>query len=98
MVKEYLEPLGYDVSLSYTGPDGFEKALHGEFAAILLDVMLAGIDGFAVLTALRAKSNVPVILLTGRGESPDRIAELELGAIVRGHEESLAETTAECWE
>ncbi len=80
MVKEYLEPLGYEVSLSHNGTDGLEKALHGEFHAILLDVMLPGIDGFEVLKRLRVKSAVPVLMLTGRGEGPDRIAGLELGA------------------
>jgi len=80
MVKEYLEPLGYDVSLAHTGPDGLEKALRGDFHAVILDVMLPGLDGFAVLKQLRAQSTVPVLMLTGRGEAPDRIAGLELGA------------------
>lgn len=80
MVKEYLDPLGYDVSVSHTGTDGLEKALQGGFHAVILDVMLPGMDGFEVLRQLRAKSTVPVIMLTGRGEAPDRIAGLELGA------------------
>jgi DNA-binding response OmpR family regulator len=80
MVKEYLEPLGYEVALAHTGPDGLEKALHGDFRAIILDVMLPGLDGFAVLKRLREQSAVPVLMLTGRGEAPDRIAGLELGA------------------
>jgi DNA-binding response OmpR family regulator len=80
MVKEYLEPLGYEVSLAHTGPDGLEKALSGDFHAVILDVMLPGLDGFAVLKQLRAQSTVPVLMLTGRGEAPDRIAGLELGA------------------
>lgn len=80
MVKEYLEPLGYDVALAHTGPDGLDKALHGDFHAIILDVMLPGLDGFEVLRRLREESAVPVLMLTGRGEPPDRIAGLELGA------------------
>ncbi len=80
MVTEYLEPLGYEVSLAHTGPDGLEKALHGNFDAVILDVMLPGMDGFAVLTQLRQHSAIPVLMLTGRGEAPDRIAGLELGA------------------
>jgi DNA-binding response OmpR family regulator len=80
MVKEYLEPLGYEVALAHTGPDGLEKALRGDFHAIILDVMLPGLDGFAVLRRLREHSAVPVLMLTGRGEAPDRIAGLELGA------------------
>jgi len=80
MVKEYLEPLGYEVALAHTGPDGLEKALRGGFDAVILDVMLPGMDGFEVLKRLRAESAIPVLMLTGRGEAPDRIAGLELGA------------------
>lgn len=80
MVREYLEPLGYDVFLAHTGTDGLSKALQGDFHAIILDVMLPGLDGFEVLRRLRAKSTVPVLMLTGRGDAPDRIAGLELGA------------------
>lgn len=80
MVKEYLEPLGYEVALARTGPDGLEKALRGGFDAVILDVMLPGMDGFEVLKRLRAESAIPVLMLTGRGEAPDRIAGLELGA------------------
>ena len=80
MVWEYLEPFGYEVSLAHTGPDGLEKALRGEFDAIILDVMLPGLDGFQVLERLRESSSVPVVMLTARGEAPDRIAGLELGA------------------
>jgi len=80
MVKEYLEPLGYDVALAHNGPEGLEKALHGEYQAVILDVMLPGMDGFAVLARIREQSTVPVLMLTGRGEAPDRIAGLELGA------------------
>jgi DNA-binding response OmpR family regulator len=80
MVKEYLEPLGYEVSLAHTGTEGLDKALRGDFNAIILDVMLPGLDGFEVLRQLRAESTVPVVMLTGRGEAPDRIAGLELGA------------------
>ena len=80
MVREYLEPLGYEVSLAHTGTDGLEKALQGDFHAVILDVMLPGLDGFEVLRRLRAKSIVPIVMLTGRGEPPDRIAGLELGA------------------
>ena len=80
IVKEYLEPLGYDVALAHTGPDGLEKALHGGFHAVILDAILPGMDGFAVLRELRAQSTGPVVMLTGRGDAPDRIAGLELGA------------------
>lgn len=80
MVKEYLEPLGYELAVAHTGPDGLDKALHGGFDAVILDVMLPGLDGFSVLKQLRIQLAVPVLMLTGRGEAQDRIAGLELGA------------------
>jgi two-component system response regulator CpxR len=80
LIRDYLRPLGYEVSAAYTGPEGLELALRGEFAALILDVMLPGMDGFDVLRRIRAASNVPVLMLTGRGEEPDRIVGLELGA------------------
>ncbi len=80
VVKEYLEPFGYEVTLAHNGPDGLRKALEGDFHAIILDVMLPGLDGFEVLRRLREHSAVPVLVLTARGEAPDRISGLELGA------------------
>lgn len=80
LVREYLEPLGYQVSSAHTGPEGLERALAVSYDAILLDVMLPGLDGFEVLRKLRTKSNVPVLMLTGLGEEADRIVGLEIGA------------------
>jgi DNA-binding response OmpR family regulator len=80
LVKEYLETMGYAVSMTHTGPSGLELALAKNFQAIFLDVMLPGMDGFEVLRQLRISSNVPVLMLTGRGEEADRIVGLEMGA------------------
>jgi DNA-binding response OmpR family regulator len=80
LVRDYLEPMGYHVTVANTGPSGLEIALRETFAAVILDVMLPGMDGLHVLRNLREKSNVPVLMLTGRGEEPDRIVGLELGA------------------
>lgn len=80
LIREYLEPLGYAVTAAHTGPEGLEAAAKGQFAAVILDVMLPGMNGFDVLRNLRAKSHVPVLMLTGRGEEADRIVGLELGA------------------
>lgn len=80
LIKEYLEPLGYEVSAAYNGADGLERALAESWSAIILDVMLPGLNGFDVLKRLRVKSNVPVLMLTARGEESDRIAGLEVGA------------------
>ena len=80
LIREYLEPLGYEVTAAHTGPEGLEAAAREPFSAVILDVMLPGMNGFDVLRNLRAKSNVPVLMLTGRGEEADRIVGLELGA------------------
>ncbi len=80
LVKAYLEPLGYHVSTAHTGPEGLAKALLEPFDAIVLDVMLPGLNGFDLLKRLREKSSVPVLMLTGLGDESDRIAGLEIGA------------------
>lgn len=80
LLREYLEPMGYEVATAHTGTSGLELALREKFSAVILDVMLPGMDGLDVLRGLRAKSAVPVLMLTGRGEEPDRIVGLELGA------------------
>src|SRR3989440_10021763 len=80
LVKEYLEAMGYAVSLEHSGPAGLALALRENFDAIILDVMLPGMDGFEVLRRIRAHSTIPVLMLTGRGEEADRIVGLEMGA------------------
>lgn len=80
LIRDYLQPLGYEVHAAHTGQDGVAKALGEPFAALILDLMLPGMDGFEVLRRIRAQSHVPVLMLTGRGEEPDRIVGLELGA------------------
>ncbi len=80
LVKEYLEGMGYSLSLAHTGPQGLETALKDSFHAVILDVMLPGMDGFEVLRRIRVHSSVPVLMLTGRGEEADRIVGLEMGA------------------
>ena len=80
LVKDYLESMGYSVAMEHSGPAGLATALKDSFQAIILDVMLPGMDGFEVLRRLRAHSTVPVLMLTGRGEEADRIVGLELGA------------------
>jgi DNA-binding response OmpR family regulator len=80
LVKEYLEGMGYAVTLAHTGPTGLDLALKQNFHAVILDVMLPGLDGFEILRQLRIHSTVPVLMLTGRGEEADRIVGLEMGA------------------
>src|SRR5512133_3956885 len=80
LVKEYLEGMGYSVAMEPTGPAGLATARREPFHAIILDVMLPGLDGFEVLRRLRMHSTTPVLMLTGRGEEADRIVGLEMGA------------------
>lgn len=80
LIHDYLEPLGYEVAMRHNGPDGLEEAKEGDYEAVLLDVMMPGMDGFEVLRELRKSSNVPVLMLTAMGEEADRIVGLELGA------------------
>jgi two-component system response regulator CpxR len=80
LIRDYLVPLGYYVEVVHSGPDGAERALATPWHAIILDVMLPGCDGFEVLKRIRAKSSVPILMLTARGEEADRIVGLEIGA------------------
>lgn len=80
LVKEYLQPEGFQVEAVHNGVRGLERALTGEHAIVILDVMLPGMSGLDVLRRLRASSSIPVLLLTARGEDVDRIVGLELGS------------------
>lgn len=80
LIQDYLQPLGFHVTMAHSGPDGLDLALKLSFSALILDVMLPGFDGFEVLRRLRAKSQVPVLMLTGLGDEADRIVGLEIGA------------------
>jgi two-component system response regulator CpxR len=80
LIRDYLSPLGYQVELRHTGPDGLAEALASPYEAVILDVMMPGMDGFAVLRELRKTSDVPVLMLTALGDEADRIVGLELGA------------------
>lgn len=80
LTRDYLQPLGFDLSFAHTGPDGLRLAQSGGWNAVILDVLLPGLDGFQVLRGLRAASGVPVLMLTGMGSETDRIVGLELGA------------------
>ncbi len=80
LIADYLMSMGYDVSVAHTGPAGVEKATRDPWSAVILDVMLPGMDGFEVLKQIRKTSDVPVLMLTARGEEADRIVGLEIGA------------------
>ena len=80
LTADYLTPLGFHVEAAHRGGEGAERATSEPWHAVILDVMLPDLDGFEVLRRIRAKSKVPVLMLTGRGEEVDRIVGLELGA------------------
>jgi two-component system, OmpR family, phosphate regulon response regulator OmpR len=80
LVADYLKPLGFDVAAEGTARDGLARLAREPFAAVLLDVMLPDTDGFEVCRRIRAGSDVPVLMLTARGQDEDRIVGLEIGA------------------
>jgi len=71
---------GYDVVSAATGAEALERFRDGEFDLVVLDVMLPQVDGFEVCRALRARSAVPIIMLTAKAEEFDKVLGLELGA------------------
>ena len=80
LVGDYLAPFGFNVTSVYRGTDGLEKIKNDTFDAVILDVMLPGMDGFEVLKQIRQISMVPVLMLTALGDESDRIVGLEIGA------------------
>jgi two-component system, OmpR family, response regulator CpxR len=80
LVSEYLRPEGFQVESAHDGNSGLTRALSGDHALVVLDVMLPRLNGFDVLRKMRDSSRIPVLLLTARGEDVDRIVGLEIGA------------------
>lgn len=80
MMRDYLAPHGFVLSVAATGPAGLEAALVGGPALIVLDVRLPGLDGFAVLRQLRKRVTTPVIMLTAQVLECDRVRGLDGGA------------------
>src|SRR4026208_1521747 len=80
LVGEYLQPEGCAVEAIHKGGRGIDRALSVEHDLVVLDVMLPGTNGFDVLRRIRARSRIPVLMLSARGEDVDRIVGLEIGA------------------
>lgn len=78
--RDYLELDGFAVEIAADGNVGFERGLSGEHSLILLDLMLPGMDGFAICRALREQIDVPILMVTARQENIDKIRGLGLGA------------------
>ena len=75
-----LKDAGYDVALAHDGTTGLALALASDPDIVILDVMMPGMDGWAVCQSLRQQSPVPILMLTALGEEIDRILGLEMGA------------------
>ena len=80
VLVEYCARFGLAVSPETTPSAGLARLARDDFDAIILDVMLPEMDGFEVLRRIRATSDVPVVMLTARGEITDRVVGLEIGA------------------
>lgn len=80
MLSDYLSANGFTVATAGSGRSGVEALRRRPPAAVILDVMLPDIDGFETCRQIRAFSDVPVLMLTAKGEETDRIVGLELGA------------------
>jgi two-component system, OmpR family, phosphate regulon response regulator OmpR len=80
MVAEYLGEAGYRVATSATGAAGLERVAREPYEALVLDLTLPDMDGLDVCRRLRAKHDIPVLMLTARGDAADRVVGLELGA------------------
>jgi DNA-binding response OmpR family regulator len=80
MVSEYLGEAGFRVSVAGEGRDGLARLAREPYDALILDLMLPDMDGLEVCRQLRAKSDTPVLMLTARGDTMDRVVGLEIGA------------------
>ena len=80
MLVKYLAGEGISTSVAFTGHDGVAAALTQQFDAMILDVMLPGMDGNEVLRRVRKESALPIIMLTAKGGDVDRVIGLEMGA------------------
>lgn len=77
---DYLEANGFATDFATDGKTGLEKAVHGNFALILLDIMLPELDGFTVCTQIREKKDIPILLVSAKKEDMDKITGLGFGA------------------
>jgi DNA-binding response OmpR family regulator len=80
LLAESLNTEGFAIEAVHNGPRGLERALSQDHALVILDLMLPGMGGLDVLRRIRARSQVPVLILTARGEDVERIFGLEIGA------------------
>ena len=80
LIRLYLEKSGFKVVCVFDGQTALDSLKTGEFSAVILDIMMPKLDGMEVLKEIRKTSSVPVIMLTAKGETIDKVLGLELGA------------------
>ncbi|NLC78753.1 MAG: response regulator transcription factor, partial [Ruminococcaceae bacterium] len=80
LIRLYLEKEGYEVLMAYNGKDAVALVKEKNPSLVLLDIMMPVLDGWEACRAIREFSNVPIIMLTAKGETFDKIMGLELGA------------------
>ncbi len=80
LIRLYIEKEGYTVILAHNGEDAIVKFEINKPDLILLDIMLPGLDGWQVCREIRKKSSIPIIMITAKGETFDKVLGLELGA------------------
>ncbi len=80
LLTQYLGQNGVHLTAASNGQSGLAALEQNVFDAVLLDIMMPGMDGIEVCKRIRAKSNVPIIMLTARGDETDRVVGLEVGA------------------
>jgi len=78
--KDYLELIGFEVSIENTGDRGLKEALNGNPDLIILDLMLPNVDGFEICRRVREKKDIPIIMVSAKKEDIDKIRGLGLGA------------------
>lgn len=81
LVRRVLEREGFEVDVAWDGPSGLDAVSSGQYAAVILDVRLPGMDGFEIVRTMRERDVwVPVLMLTGRSGVADRVKGLSAGA------------------
>ncbi|MGL5036880.1 MAG: response regulator transcription factor, partial [Aeromonas sp.] len=80
LLHEILTLEGFQVTVAEDGEEGLQRLAEQHFDLVLLDVMMPKLNGFAMLTTLRKTQDIPVLMLTARGDSHDRVSGLEAGA------------------
>jgi DNA-binding response OmpR family regulator len=80
MLREFFRQQGFEIEAERDATRGLSRAVSEHFDLVILDVMLPGLDGYEMLQRLRKQSQLPVLMLTARGERGERVRGLELGA------------------